>query len=64
MNGSVGFHCLPGFHKPNVFKYKQLYIFFNRPIKLMTTSIEGKIQHLYLIKFCDNRIIIQQNFLL
>ena len=26
----------------------------------MTTSTEGKIQHLYLIKFCDNRIIIQQ----
>lgn len=24
------------------------------------TSIEGKIQYLYLIKFCDNRIIIQQ----
>lgn len=59
----VSIACLV-FTSPMCSNISDYTCFSIRPIKLMTTSVEGKIQHLYLIKFCDNRIIIQQNFLL
>lgn len=65
MNGSVGFIACLVFTNPmcsNISDYT--YIFFNKANKTYDNICRGQIQHLYSIKFCDNRIIIQQNFLL